>query len=75
MDGPIVEKVIETLKALPLVSQLQVLDFTRALAQSVPRGVPGARLMRFAGSIPPEDIKLMSEAIERGCEQVDTNEW
>ena len=75
MDTPIVEKVIEQLKALPQELQRRVLEFTRALAESTPRGVPGRQLLRFAGAIPPDDIRLMSEAIERGCEQVDTNEW
>ncbi len=75
MDTPIVEKVIEQLKALPQELQRRVLEFTRALAESTPRGVPGRQLLRFAGAIPRDDIRLMSEAIERGCEQVDTNEW
>jgi hypothetical protein len=75
MDTPIVEKVIEQLKALPQELQRRVLEFTRALADATPRGVPGQQLLRFAGSIPRDDIRLMSEAIERGCEQVDTNEW
>jgi hypothetical protein len=75
MDTPIVDKVIEQLKALPQELQWRVLEFTRALAQSTPRGVPGEQLLRFAGTISPEDAKLMHDAIERGCEQVDTNEW
>jgi len=75
MDTPIVDKVIEQLKALPQELQWRVLEFTRALAQSTPRGVPGQHLLRFAGTISPEDARLMREAVERGCEQVDTNEW
>ena len=75
MDTPIVDKVIEQLKALPQELQWRVLEFTRALAQSTPRGVPGRQLLPFAGTISAEDAKLMQEAIERGCEQVDTNEW
>jgi hypothetical protein len=75
MDTPIVEKVIEQLKVLPQELQRRVLEFTRTLAASTPRGVPGRQLLRFAGAIPQDDIRLMSEAIERGCEQVDTNEW
>ncbi len=75
MDRPIVDKVIEQLKALPQEMQWRVLEFTRALAQSTPHGVPGQQLLRLAGTISPSDAKLMREAIERGCEQVDTNEW
>lgn len=75
MDTPIVDKVIEQLKTLPQELQWQVLEFTRALAQSTPHGVPGRQLRRLAATISAEDVKLTREAIERGCEQVDTNEW
>ncbi len=75
MDTPIVDKVIEQLKTLPQELQWRVLEFTRALAQSTPHGVPGRQLRRFAGTISPEDAELMRKAIEQGCEQVDTNEW
>jgi hypothetical protein len=69
MDTPIIDKVIEQLKALPQELQWRVLEFTRALALSTPRGVPGRQLLRFAGAIPLEDVQLMREAIEQGCEQ------
>lgn len=75
MDTPVVDKVIEQLKTLPEELQWRVLEFARALARSTPRGVPGRQLLRFAGTISPEDAELMREAIERGCEQVDTNKW
>jgi hypothetical protein len=75
MDTPIVDKVIEQLKTLPQDLQQRVLEFTRALAQSTPHGVPGRQLLHFAGTMTAEEAELMREAIERGCEQVDTNEW
>ena len=75
MDTPIVAKVVEQLRDLPQELQWRVLEFARALAQSTPRGVPGRQLLHLAGTISPEDAELMREAIERGCEQVDTNEW
>ena len=75
MDTPIIDKVIEQLKALPHELQWRVLEFTRALTLSTPRGVSGQHLLRFAGAISPNDAQLMREAIEQGCEQVDTNEW
>jgi hypothetical protein len=75
METPIIEEVIEQLKALPQELQRQVLEFTRTLAQSKSRGIPGRQLVRFAGVIPPDDVRLMSEAIEQGCERVDQNEW
>jgi hypothetical protein len=75
MDAPIIEKVVEQLKALPHELQCRVLEFTRALAQSTPHGVPGQQLLHFTGTISPEDAKLMREAVDQGCEQVDANEW
>ena len=75
MDTPIVEKVIEQLRSLPYELQWRVLEFTRALALSTPHGVPGQQLLRFAGAISLDDVQLMREAIEQGCERVDANEW
>lgn len=39
-DNPLVAQVIEQLKTLPQELQWRVLEFTRALAISTPRGVP-----------------------------------
>ena len=75
MDIPIVEKVIEQMKNLPKELQWRVLEFTRALVVSTSQGIAGVNLLRFAGTIPQDDIKSMKEAIEQGCEQVDSNEW
>jgi hypothetical protein len=75
MNTPVIDKVIEQLKGLPHELQLRVLEFTRALTLSTPHGVPGQQLVRFAGAISPEDARLMHEAIQQGCEQVDADEW
>ena len=72
MDISVVEKVIEQLKSLPQELQWRMLEFTRALAVSAPQGVAGAQLLRFAGTIPMDDVKVMRETIEQGCEQVKT---
>ena len=71
----LVDKVVDQLKTLPYEMQWQVLEFTRALAVSVPHGVPGSQLVRFAGAISLDDLRLMRQAIEEGCERVDANEW
>ncbi len=75
MDISIVEKVIEQLKSLPQELQWRVFEFTRALVVSTPHGASGLQLLRFAGTIPMDDVKVMRETIEQGCEQVDANEW
>lgn len=68
MNTPIIDRILEQLQELPYDLQRRVFDFTRALALSTPRGVPGCELVRFAGTIPSSDLKAMQEAIEQGCE-------
>ena len=60
---------------MPQHLQWQVLEFVRALVKAEVRGTPGQQLLRFAGSIPANDLQLMSEAIEQDCERIDINEW
>lgn len=69
------EAVIEKLRTLPPDKQRQVLDFARTLAAAEPVGIPGRSLLTFGGSIEPDDLQLMAQAIEEGCEQVDADEW
>ena len=75
MEASIVDKVVEQLKALPNELQWRVLEFTRALSLSAPHGVSGRQLLHFSGAVSLSDAKLMREAIEKACEQVDINEW
>ncbi|MDD1415076.1 hypothetical protein MEN41_10670 [Dolichospermum sp. ST_con] len=65
MTTSITDQVIEQLKIMPQDLQYQVLEFARNLTNSKIKGVPGKKLLRFAGSIPKEDLQLMSEAIEQ----------
>jgi len=39
-----------------------------------PKGVEGRKLFRFEGAISINDLRLMSKAIEEGCEKVDIRE-
>ncbi len=75
MNIPIIEEVVEQLKVMPQHLQWQVLEFVRALVKAEVRGTPGQQLLRFAGSIPADDLQLMRAAIEQDCEQVDVDEW
>lgn len=75
MSNSIITKVVEQLETLPATLQQQVLEFIQTLKASTPLGVPGRQLLRFAGAIPADDLQLMHQAIEEGCEQVDMNEW
>jgi len=75
MSTLVIEKVVEQLQGLPYELQWRVLEFTRALALTAPRGVPGKQLLRFAGALPVSEVELMRRAIEQGCEQANTDEW
>lgn len=55
--------------------QWQMLEFVRSLVKAEIQGTPGQQLLRFAGSIPVDDLQLMREAIEQDCERVDVDEW
>ena len=75
MNNATIAEVVHQMENLPTNLQHQVLEFIRKLTTSVQRGTPGKNLLRFAGTIPAEDLELMSQAIEQDCEQVDLNEW
>ena len=62
------KEIVEQLDHLPPELQRRVLDFTRALTSSSPKGVPGNQLLRFAGILKPEDAQAMAQAIDAGCE-------
>ena len=74
MSGMIIAQVVERLETLPENLQQRVLAFVQTLQVVVQSGIPGKRLLRFAGAIPPDDLQLMRQAIETGCEQIDLNE-
>jgi hypothetical protein len=75
METSIVTQVVERLSVLPDNLQRRVLEYVEALDASVRQGVPGTELLQFAGTIAPDDLRVMAAAIEAGCEQVDVNEW
>ncbi|WP_119068293.1 hypothetical protein [Aggregatilinea lenta] len=65
-------EISERVKRLDAEQQRQVLNFILNLTE--PQGVSGASLRRFAGTIEPEDLAAMQEAIE-DCERIDPAEW
>lgn len=67
------EEILHQLDKLPIEQQAQVLDFARALTR--PEGRPGKDLSCFAGGIDIDDLSLMTQAIERDCEQVNADDW
>lgn len=75
MSDYVIDQVVRRLRQMPEAMQEQVLTFTQTLQASAVEGVTGRSLLAFAGSIPAEDLRLISEAIEKGCERVDSDEW
>ncbi|MGI8565602.1 MAG: hypothetical protein ACR2LZ_03870 [Pyrinomonadaceae bacterium] len=73
MDQLIKKEIFTRLDMLPVEKQQQVLNFIRVIAS--PTGVAGKELLRFAGTIEPDDLHLITQAVENGCEQVDADEW
>jgi len=75
MSNSIVTQVMEKLSVLPDDLQRKVLEFVKRLMIPVHHGTSGKKLLKFAGSISPEDLQQMLSTIEIGCEKVDLNEW
>jgi len=75
MSVSVIDQVVEQLKSMPQSLQSEVLRFAYTLINSEVQGVSGQELIKFAGTIPSEDLQLMQAAIEQNCEQVDLNEW
>jgi hypothetical protein len=75
MSLSIIDQVVEQLSNMPQSLQQQVLQFACMLGQVRVQGTPGYKLLKFAGSIQLDDLTLMQDAIEEGCEQVDLDEW
>jgi hypothetical protein len=72
VNQSIQEEILNQLDKLRIEQQAQVLDFARTLTK--PEGRQGKVLLTFAGSIDIDDLSLMTQAIERDCEQVN-DDW
>ena len=69
------DEIVGRLDALSLEQLQSVLDHVRKLSSSrLPASVAGENLLKFVGSISPEDLRVMEEAIE-DCERIDNSEW
>ncbi len=66
------EQILDTLEKMSEGQQQEVLNFAKKIQR--PQGVPFSSLLKFVGSISPDDLKLMEEAIE-DFEKVNLDEW
>ena len=69
------QELLEQIEKLTPLQQKQVLDFALELTGELAKRYPGKNLLQFAGTISKEDLKIMKQTIEEGCEQVDESEW
>ena len=70
-----IQEIVERLEKLTLGQQQEVLDFTMELSGELPEGTSIKEFLKFAGTIPLEDLEEMKQAIEEDCEQVHASEW
>lgn len=70
-----VDEIMELIKHLKPDEQSRVLKLVRELAGEKKCGLPGARLLAFAGHIEDESLKEMQRAIEEACETISLDEW
>ena len=75
ISQPIDNEMLELWSRLDGEGRRAVLDFAKGIEVSPADGVPGAELVRFAGTIDAEELERMSAAIEDGCEKVNLDEW
>ncbi len=75
MNNEIVSETVEQMANLPYHLQEKALKFIKELTLPGKKGVPGRNLLKYAGVIPRDDLKTMSEVIENDCRKTDANEW
>lgn len=75
LDGNVENQLRQRMQTLSPDQQREVLQFAGQLATSEPKGTPGKELLRFAGTLSPEEADEMRRVIEEDCEQVDLREW
>jgi hypothetical protein len=70
------QQIERELDVLTVDMQRKVLEFiTHLSGPGIPPGVPGKKLIKFAGSLSEEDAEELSQIIQEGCEKIDYNEW
>lgn len=75
MDQQVEHGLRKQLDQLPVEKQRRVVEFARQLASEEETVGKGAALLRFAGTIPPDDLAAMAKVIEEDCEQANPDEW
>lgn len=74
MSTDILSQIHAELGDLEPNSQRHVLEYVRSMKQTS-KGMGADLLRQHVGTISAIDAKMVVDAIEAGCEQVDVNEW
>ena len=61
------QKLLEEIEKLTPPQQKRVLDFALELSGELSKRYPGEKLIELVGTISPEDLEIMKQAIEEGC--------
>ena len=75
MDQQVEQELRKQLDQLSVDKQKRVVEFARLLASEKETGAESGGLLRFAGSISPDDLAAMAKVIEEDCEQTHPDEW
>lgn len=75
MNNEIISEAAAQMAKLPYKLQERALNFIKELTLPVKSGVPGRNLLKYAGSIPSDDLNIMSDVIKNDCRKIDANEW
>lgn len=76
MTAPAIEdRILSDLDRLTPEQQERAAELIHGLVSTLPRGATVEKLMALAGTLDDESAREMMEAIEEGCERVDSDEW
>ena len=76
MENPTtIQEIVQRLENLSPGKQRQVLDFTLEFSDELSKRYPGGKLLKLVGTISPEDLEIMKQAIEEDCGKIYKSEW
>lgn len=75
IESEVRNELFKQLERLSPAKQWQVVGFARSLAERAPKGVPGEKLLRFAGAMTHQEAEEFLKAIEEDCERIEGDEW
>lgn len=75
MSDSFEHEISQQIAQLTLEQQQDVLEFVHSLQSRPTKEQRRQALLDLAGSIPPDDIKIMKSVIEKDCGRIDTDGW